>query len=361
MTCALDTYRVSVGNFAFVLCKILSRKADIARKRIKGLRLNSFAAKLTLATLLTLLIIGGVEVQPGPNNSHDDSVSQQTFESNMTETNVLASIQSTLLSLQEAVSRVETTQNKLESSLGDRLKKLIDEKVGPCMEEVRSNQEIIQGDIDELANRQESLVTENEQLHSRISELEDKLDMAENRSRRNNLLFWGIPTQVKETWDDCERKVLDIIHNTMGIVDDVLIERAHRVGKAIIVAFQAYKDRQLVLSHGSKPKGTNVYVNEDFSESVCRKRQGLSSLRKSLKADGKKVVLSFDKLKTDDGTPSTSPPTRFRNCKQGTTITEIHPSLTETLSCHEKPHPETKLSQKGNSNVNGSGVGLTKL
>ncbi|KAL8623968.1 hypothetical protein ACOMHN_047188 [Nucella lapillus] len=110
--------------------------------------------------------------------------------------------------------RVETSQSRLESSLEDRLQKL-DEKIGSRLDEVSHHQDIIQADVDELSNKCEAVEAENGKLQSRVADLEEKLDMAENRSRRCNLLFWGIPTAVRETWEDCEKKVMDIIHNKM--------------------------------------------------------------------------------------------------------------------------------------------------
>ncbi|KAL8574923.1 hypothetical protein ACOMHN_063617 [Nucella lapillus] len=161
---------------------------------------------------------------------------------------------------------------------------------------------MIQADVDELFNKCETVEAENGKLHSRVADLEEKLDMAENRSRRCNLLFWGIPTAVRETWEGCEKKVMDIIHNKMEIDDNIVIDCAHRVGTAIIVAFRIFKNKQRVLSCGNRLKGTNISMREDFSQTVRRKGQGLFSLQKTFKNDGKRAVLNFDKLKTEDGT-----------------------------------------------------------
>ncbi|KAL8569604.1 hypothetical protein ACOMHN_057171 [Nucella lapillus] len=95
---------------------------------------------------------------------------------------------------------------------------------------------------------------------------------------------------------------MDIIHNKMEIDDNIVIDCAHRVGTAIIVAFCFFNDKQRVLSCGNRLKGTNISMREDFSQAVRRKRQGLFSLQKTFKNDGKRAVLNFDKLKTEDGT-----------------------------------------------------------
>ncbi|KAL8619820.1 hypothetical protein ACOMHN_025906 [Nucella lapillus] len=53
---------------------------------------------------------------------------------------------------------------------------------------------------------------------------------------------------VRETWEDCEKKVMDIIYNKMEIDDNIVIDRDHHVGTAIIVAFRFFKDKQRILS-----------------------------------------------------------------------------------------------------------------
>ncbi|XP_077513342.1 uncharacterized protein LOC144124483 [Amblyomma americanum] len=112
--------------------------------------------------------------------------------------------------------------------------------------------------------------------------LEARLDDAENRSRRNNLLFYGLPdTNPTETYSLTEDL---IIRHCSDHLDTQLspnnIERAHRLGRhskdrkgPIIVKFTSFKTKESILSKGSKIKGTDYSVGEDFSRRVqnCRK------------------------------------------------------------------------------------------
>ncbi|KAL8625554.1 hypothetical protein ACOMHN_014643 [Nucella lapillus] len=182
--------------------------------------------------------------------------------------------------------RVETSQSRLASSLEDRLQKL-DEKIGSRLDEVSHHQDIIQADVDELSNKCEAVEAENGKLQSRVADLEEKLDMAENRGRRCNLLFWGIPTAVRETWEDCEKKVMDIIHNKMEIDDNIVIDRAHRVWTAIIVAFCFFKDKQRVLSCCNRLKGTNISMRKIFPKLYAAKDKDFFPSRKHSRMMGK--------------------------------------------------------------------------
>ena len=58
--------------------------------------------------------------------------------------------------------------------------------------------------------------------------LQYKMTEMEDRSRRNNIRVDGVTGEKRETWEDCEKKVLDILRDKFEI-KDVTIERAHRV------------------------------------------------------------------------------------------------------------------------------------
>ena len=72
----------------------------------------------------------------------------------------------------------------------------------------------------------------------------------------------------------------DIIYNEMGVRIEVVLERAHRAGAAIIGKFVSYKDKMEVLSHAKFLKGSAISVREDVSLRVREKQKGLMPLIK---------------------------------------------------------------------------------
>ena len=63
--------------------------------------------------------------------------------------------------------------------------------------------------------------------------LEDRNEYLENQSRRNNVKILGLPESVDETsWDATEAKVKEQIKNALGIEENLVIERAHRIHKS---------------------------------------------------------------------------------------------------------------------------------
>ncbi|KAH9361110.1 hypothetical protein HPB48_002972 [Haemaphysalis longicornis] len=112
-----------------------------------------------------------------------------------------------------------------------------------------------------------------------------KQDHIENRSRRNNFLFFRIPDSGKETWDDSEAYVIQLYANKLGVtVNPSSIERAHRIVKytvekprLIIVKFGLFKHKQKVLYAALKLKGINISISEAYSKNVRQERAKFSA------------------------------------------------------------------------------------
>jgi hypothetical protein len=55
-------------------------------------------------------------------------------------------------------------------------------------------------------------------LQAKNSALFEKLSRLEDQSRRDNLIFWGVPEKDgTETWNDCEQTVRSILSDTFKV------------------------------------------------------------------------------------------------------------------------------------------------
>ena len=77
MSSTIEGHRVAIGVFVSCLLKILTRKAMIAANRDRGLTVHNFAGKFTVTTLLAVLMISGLDLNPGP-NSHNGEASMDS-------------------------------------------------------------------------------------------------------------------------------------------------------------------------------------------------------------------------------------------------------------------------------------------
>jgi len=269
-----------------------------------------------------LLACGDVEPNPGPLGSPEKTVrspspsgandtdNTNTAEhinqlpdrhQNTAEDNVI------LRALDAVVKRLE---DKQESSTA-RLEKNMHDMEGSLSAQLRGmevKQQKLQSTVSDLQIRCSELQAENSHLYKKLDTLDQKCDSLENHSRRNNLLFFGLEKgRGFERWEDCEEKVKEVIRDGIGITEEIMIERAHRTGKegAIVVKLLSFKQKTMILNKARKLKDSvkfrKVFVREDFSTTVRRKRKGLVDKAKQLSSAGQKSKLRFDKLITNDG------------------------------------------------------------
>jgi DNA-directed RNA polymerase beta subunit len=126
----------------------------------------------------------------------------------------------------------------------------------------------------------------------------------ENRSRRNNLRIDGVKEKPGETWNECENTVKDIFKNQLKINSEVVVERAHRVGKTkdskiprtIVLKLLNYQDKNKILNAVKNLKGTGVFINEDFAKETIESRKTLWEEVKRLRGEGKYAVIKYDKI-----------------------------------------------------------------
>ena len=120
--------------------------------------------------------------------------------------------------------------------------------------------------------------------------LEFKTVDLEDRSRRNNLIFYNIEEEAGTgRGEHCESKVVNTLYQC-GVFNSsqpVYVSRAHRLGKKlkgktrpIIVCFQIFKQKEYIIRNAKAFKDNVVNVSEDYS------RQTLA-LHKQLVEHGK--------------------------------------------------------------------------
>lgn len=131
-----------------------------------------------------------------------------------------------------------------------------------------------------------------------------KLTDLEDRSRRANLIIHGVLENTNENDTSLRTAVAtDIFEKTLG-VKCKSIARIHRLGRQgsrrpVIAYFQDYQEKQEVLKNSNKLKGSNIYVQNDYSQCTLRKRRLLWESAKAERDSRKRVTLIHDKIKID--------------------------------------------------------------
>jgi hypothetical protein len=187
----------------------------------------------------------------------------------------------TLQDVMQAMNEMREEQKKMATEFNTSYEALND-KLEESVKSVRDQTT----KVEEYLAKLESLTTENLALKSKVSELENRLDEAEQYSRRNCVEIFGVPHQVNENVVDVVKKVGSAVN--MEITDS-MIDTCQRLAKkndstdppGIIVKFVRRLDKEeLLQKKRGKPRLSTrhmglhddraVYVNESLAPSRRR-------------------------------------------------------------------------------------------
>lgn len=181
---------------------------------------------------------------------------------------------------------------------------------------LRQSLEYSQDQIDTLTrdnkSLQHSVSTLTTQLTSVTAEhktmKETILDL-QSRSMRDNLVFTGIP---EHSSDDPEKSVKDFMIQQLKLptetVNHITFHRVHRIGqrnttnnrpRPIVAKFEHFKQKQQVQRQGRQLKGTDFGLNDQFPREIMLRRKQLHPIRKKMIQQGKKAIITVDKLYID--------------------------------------------------------------
>ena len=184
---------------------------------------------------------------------------------------------------------------------------------------IRTDLEAIKGDVravqtsmaqlteqqKNLENQVMNLSEENKQLREEINLMKARQVDSEDRSRRKNLLFYGVPEKPDgfETWSDSEEILKETLQTHMDI--SVLpedVERCHRLNvnitpKPIICGMTSFKKKEEILSKRNKLKNTDINIQEDYSRETRETRKKLIPFMVEARKKNMQASISYKTLK----------------------------------------------------------------
>lgn len=202
---------------------------------------------------------------------------------------------------------LQLESNNNANKMMERIDKLTSwiENIDDAMVDMESR---IQEVENKLSNPPSSVRTE-VLVNPLIGDLTRKITELEDRSRRNNIVIAGLEEIGSGTWEEVEEQVIELCRSKLSVTD-ISIERAHRIGRKnqnkprpIVCKLLNYKDKERIKRNGYKLKGTNIFINDDFSNSTRTARYHLRAFMKDKKANGAASTrLNYDKLYIDNKT-----------------------------------------------------------
>ena len=116
------------------------------------------------------------------------------------------------------IKKVQSDINELKTSF-ELIETILEEKVAKAEKKV--------GKLKEQINK----LWDYQVDHERLELTERKIVDLGDRSRRNNLRIDGINEKENGIWDECKQEVQSLIKDTLGVAENVIIERGHQINK----------------------------------------------------------------------------------------------------------------------------------
>ena len=234
MGVSLQQWRSSIGSFSSILINRLP-KIKPSNNKCNGKTESSGPGGITIIFLVlaALLLIGGVEQNPGPG---DEVLPQSVPELyNMLKGLINTRTDETLSAVNEVKQEIGSTNNKIDNLTSD-----------------------LQGAQDQIS----TLKSDNKELLARV-------DRLENETRKNNAVFFGLPEEsegenIIDTVKSFANKMLSIV------LHDNDVATSYRLGKnkgkrPILVSFNTQKIKLDIMKAAPKLKGSKMSISDDLT------------------------------------------------------------------------------------------------
>lgn len=224
------------------------------------------------------------------------------------EASLLASIHTEIIAMR---SDVKSELNSFRSVLREDVRKELTEfrdEIHRALGDVRGDLTTTTTRVEEAEQRVAELEERNldledslRQMQQKQESMQTKLTDLEARSRRNNIRVYGIPEGAED--NNVMDFVVKFLESELATPSelDLKIQRCHRAlgprpprevpPRSIVINFQEYKTKELVLSSAWKKKevyykGTRVYFDHDYPTEIVKKRREYAGIRRVLKEKG---------------------------------------------------------------------------
>ena len=164
----------------------------------------------------------------------------------------------------------------------------------------------IKDEISKVRNDVALFKIENTKLQERVQIQEKQIEYLEREAKKKNLIIKGIKDTERETYIKREEEIVKLM-KTIGVkMGTDSIDMTYRIGRfnpekerPIVVKLTYEKSKYEILRNAKNLKGSNVWIDEDFTQKTQDERRTLIPMMKEIRSEGKTVVLRYNKLIVD--------------------------------------------------------------
>ena len=149
---------------------------------------------------------------------------------------------------------------------------------------------------EEVETKMENIVDQLDYLKESVDSSDDKISDYE-ACKKNNLIFYGIPTEEKETDKILMMKVVDIISSVSRIYTGPEVGNCH----PILVTFEEFKEKEEIFRISKLKKFIGFSIREDLSKTEREARQHQRNFMMKVKRNNPEKIcnLQTDKVIVD--------------------------------------------------------------
>ena len=148
---------------------------------------------------------------------------------------------------------------------------------------------------------------ENLLLKESIKEQDSRFELLEKEIRKNNIIIQGVVDENDEKEENVTEKVQNIL-TKMGVKVDVEMDASEirRIGtykpnrnRPILVKLQKWKTKMEIYKLTKNLKGSDIWINDDFSKKVQAERKCLTPYLQQVRQQGSTAYLRYNKMIID--------------------------------------------------------------
>ncbi|KAJ3648197.1 hypothetical protein Zmor_020018 [Zophobas morio] len=163
---------------------------------------------------------------------------------------------------------------------------------------------------EKLDRNTEAMITirkENLLLKESIKDQDSRLELLEKEVRKNNIIIQGVADENDEKEEKLTEKIQNIL-TKMGVKVDVEIDASEirRIGtykpngnRPILVKLQKWKTKMEIYKLTKNLKGSDIWINDDFSKKVQAERKCLTPYLQQVRQQGSTAYLRYNKMIID--------------------------------------------------------------
>lgn len=158
--------------------------------------------------------------------------------------------------------------------------------------------------FDQVITEIASVKKENVELSKKVEEQGKIIESLEREIRKNNLVIKGIPEEEGEREEDTRNKMMEMAAKIGVKIDqEMQIDDIRRMGRykpketrPILLKLTTRQKKMEILKQAKELKGTNIWIDEDYTKKVQEERKALIPHLKEARQHGYKAILRYNKL-----------------------------------------------------------------